>query len=184
MPCTGLRQTCSAHAVQANKLACAQASLPYAPVTPGPRHARRAQSAVRGGCASAKKTHASLQRPTREPGRLVAARAAVDASNGAALAVPDSAEPLARLVAVVADGKLSAIGNTDVTLAEVLAHMARRVAFSNPAFQALPRWGGPLRMGVPKPAVTSRWAGRGQTVDAACSGACHNMSTRRSWPVV
>jgi len=111
-------------------------------------------------------------------------RAAVDASNGAALAVPDSAEPLARLVAVVADGKLSAIGNTDVTLAEVLAHMARRVAFSNPAFQALPRWGGPLRMGVPKPAVTSRWAGRGQTVDAACSGACHNMSTRRSWPVV
>jgi len=46
------------------------------------------------------------------------------------------------------------------------------------------RWGGPLRMGVPKPAVTSRWAGRGQTVDAACSGACHNMSTRRSWPVV
>lgn len=135
MPCTGLRQTCSAHAVQANKLACAQASLPCAPVTPGPRHARRAQSAVRGGCASAKQTHASLQRPTREPGRLVAARAAVDASNGAALAVPDSAEPLARLVAVVADGKLSAIGNTDVTLAEVLAHMARRVAFSNPAFQ-------------------------------------------------
>lgn len=59
----------------------------------------------------------------------------MDASNGAALAVPDSAEPLARLVAVVADGKLSAIGNTDVTLAEVLAHMARRVAFSNPAFQ-------------------------------------------------
>ncbi len=90
---------------------------------------------MRGGCASAKQTHASLQRPTREPGRLVAARAAVDASNGAALAVPDSAEPLARLVAVVADGKLSAIGNTDVTLAEVLAHMARRVAFSNPAFQ-------------------------------------------------
>lgn len=48
---------------------------------------------------------------------------------------PEAEEAEARIVAVVPSEMLSEIGNTDVTLEEVLAHMGRRLAFNNPGFQ-------------------------------------------------
>ena len=134
MLCAMLGQTYSADAHHASELLHTRPLLAHAAVTPGSFHACTLHGVLQGGCASADRTHAPLQRQTQGPGRLVAARAAVQARDKAAAAVQDSEEPQARLVAVVADGKLSAVGNTDVTLAEVLAHMARRVAFNNPAF--------------------------------------------------
>ena len=48
---------------------------------------------------------------------------------------PEAEEAEAQIVAVVPSEMLSEIGNTDVTLEEVLAHMGRRLAFNNPGFQ-------------------------------------------------
>ena len=53
----------------------------------------------------------------------------------AAAAAAEGEEAEARIVAVVPGEVLSQIGNTDVTLEEVLAHMGRRLAFNNPAFE-------------------------------------------------
>lgn len=65
----------------------------------------------------------------------VSTAAATQAMESVASPTADSEEPRVRIVAVVADGALSGIGNTEVTLEEVLAHMARRVSFNNPGFQ-------------------------------------------------
>ena len=48
---------------------------------------------------------------------------------------PEAEEAEAHIVAMVPSEMLSEIGNTDVTLEEVLAHMGRRLAFNNPGFR-------------------------------------------------
>ena len=111
------------------------AALPGHAVTPNclyckPCVSRRALSAPQGW-RDKQLEHAFLRDKSTRP--LVGTHAVSEAV--AITTGPEAEEAEARIVAVVPSEMLSEIGNTDVTLEEVLAHMGRRLAFNNPAFQ-------------------------------------------------